>query len=344
MNGYGMGFVCLNKDEQLAYDLFEEALRRKATSCDISRVKRSVNLMRVLTAVLGDNPDIIYLNKTMIRTLGSFFGKQISFVGCLPRKQAELCDIQLKKALEAAVWEIDKKAKNDKEILMGISEYLQRNVKYDMDELNSAARGKSISPMSHNAYGALVNHRAVCDGFSSAYALIVQYFGMRCMIVEGQSSYHGLSKTAHAWNIIEYDEDYFHVDSTWDANTYETIRTCSYDYFGLDDDEIAVDHEWDYKTTLRCSSNKLSYFVSNGLYAYSESQIEDIISRQMKRHEKVIRLKISPGISLNGDGQSQLEKIMMAAASRNCIATPYHYTWQSATRCLIITFDDFNLI
>lgn len=49
-------------------------------------------------------------------------------------------------------------------------------------------------------------------------------------------------------------------------------------------------------------------FVSNGLYANSESQIEDIISRQMKHHEKVIQLKISPGIALVGDGQSQLEK------------------------------------
>lgn len=216
MNENGIGYVFLNKDEQFAYALFEEALKKKSTLCDISSVKSNVNLMKVLTIVLGDNPDITYFNKTMIRTLGNFFGKQVSFVGCLNRKQSEQCDSQLKRALEDAVWEIDKNAKYDKVILMGISRYLQRNVKYDMDELNSSAHGKSKSPMSHNAYGELVNHLAVCDGFSNAYALIAQYFGMKCMLVEGKSSYHRSSKIDHAWNIVEYEGEYFHVDSTWE--------------------------------------------------------------------------------------------------------------------------------
>lgn len=339
MSDCGLGYTYLNRDEQFAYEIFLDALTRKETTCDISRVKRNVNLMRVLNTVLGDNPYIIYFNKTMIKTLGVIFGKKMSFVGCLNKRQAEQCNEQLKMALEDAVWEIDKNAKNDKDILMGISEFLQRNVKYDMDELNSSVRGKSKSPMSHNAYGALVNHKAVCDGFSSAYALIAHYFGIKCMLVEGRSSYHSSSKADHAWNIIEYDNSYFHIDSTWDTNTYEAIKIYSYDYFGLDDDEIAVDHEWDISTTPKCDSNKLSYFASNGLYAYSESQIEDIIFKQMKCHKNVIQLKVSPGVELAGDGQKQLEKIMMTAASRSCMTKPYHYTWQYSTRCLIIKLE-----
>lgn len=339
MNEYGMGYGLLNRDEQFAYDLLERAMKSKAASCDISGVKRNVDLMKVLSFVLGDNPGIIYFNRTMIRTLRGIFGKQLSFVGCLNKRKAEQCGIQLKNALEDAVWEIDKKAKSDKEILMGISEYLQRNVKYDMDEFKSSSCGKSKFPMSHNAYGALVNHKAVCDGFSGAYALIAQYFGMRCMLVEGRSSYHMSSKIEHAWNIIEYGGECFHIASTWDANTCEAIGTYSYDYFGLDDDEIAVDHDWDCNTTPKCNSDKLSYFISNGSYAYSESQIEDIISRQMKRGEKAIRLKISPGIAFEGDGQKQLEKVMMTVATRNGISVPYHYIWQATTRCLIIVLE-----
>lgn len=339
MNEFGLGYAYLNRDEQFAYDLFLDALTRKATACDISRVKRNVNLMKVLNTVLGDNPSIIYFNKTMIKTLGGFLGKQMSFVGCMNKKMAEQCDLQMKKALEDAVWEIDKNARNDKEILMGISEFLQRNVKYDMDELNSSSRGKSKSPMSHNAYGALVNHLAVCDGFSSAYALIAQYFGMKCMLVEGKSSYNSSSKIEHAWNVIEYEKEYFHIDSTWDTNAYETLKAYSYNYFGLDDDEIAVDHEWDISTTPKCNSNKLSYYVSNGLYAYSESQIEDIITKLMKCHKNVIQLKVSPQVVLSGDGQKQLERIMMSAVSRSCFTKPYQYAWQPSTRCLIITLE-----
>lgn len=339
MSDFGLGYAYLNRDEQFAYDLFLDALTKRATACDISKVKRNVNLLRVLNTVLGDNPDIIYFNKTTIKTLGSFFGKQMSFVGCLSKRQAEQCDEQLKKALEDAVWEIDKKARDDKEILIGISEFLQQNVIYDMDELNSSYRGKCESPMSHNAYGALVNHKAVCDGFSSAYALIAQYFGMKCMLVDGRSSYNRSSKIDHSWNIVEYDNAYFHIDSTWDTNTYAAFKTYSYDYFGLDDDEIAVDHEWDISTTPKCNSNKLSYFISNGLYAYSESQIEDIILRQMKCHKNVIQLKVSPGVALAGDGQEQLEKMMMSAASRCVMTKPYKYTWQPSTRCLIMIME-----
>ena len=158
-------------------------------------------------------------------------------------------ETKLQKALEDAVWEIDKKARNDKEILMGISEFLQYNVIYDKDELICNSRGKSKYPESHNAYGALVNHKAVCDGFSNAYALIAQYFGIKCMVVEGKSSYQRNTRVEHAWNIVEYEGEYFHIDATWDTNRYEVIKTYSYDYFGLDDDEISVDHEWDYHKT-----------------------------------------------------------------------------------------------
>lgn len=336
MNDFRLRYTYLNKEEQFVYGLFLEALRKKATECDISGVKKDVNLVMVLNAVLGDYPEIIYFDKSEITTIESLFGKKLSFAGCMNKRQAEQYDDQLRKALEDAVWEIDKNAKNDKEILMGISEFLQRNVEYDMEESNRSSRKKSKSPMSHNAYGALVNHKAVCDGFSSAYSLIAQYFGMRCMVIEGKSSYQSMENTGHAWNIIEYDNAYYHIDSTWDANIYHTTQYYSYDYFGLDDNEIAVDHEWDIHTAPKCDSNKLSYFLSNGLYAYSESQIEDIILKKMKYRNKVIRLKISPSVALVGDVEKYLDKILNSVKSRSYVRNSYHYLWNSELRCLTI--------
>lgn len=339
MNRYGLGYGQLNKDEQLAYELFEDAMKRYAVSCDISKISRKVNIMRVLTTVLGDNPDILYFNKTRIRTLENSFGRQVNFVGCLNKRQAEQYSKQLRDALEDAVWEIDKAARDDKGILMGISEFLQRNVKYDMDELKSLSRRKSKSPMSHNAYGALVNHRAVCDGFSSAFSLMAQYFGMKCMIVEGNSSYRSSSRIEHAWNIIEYQGNCFHIDVTWDANTYETLKTYSYEYFGLNDDEIAIDHDWDCQTTPRCNSQKLSYFTANNMYAYSESQIEDIAYKHMKNGEKTFQLKISPSVSLGNDAQNYLEEKILSASARNGMTSQFHYIWRQATRYLIVVLE-----
>lgn len=336
MSSLGLGREQLNADEMVAYLLLEDALTKKVTSCDVSMIKRTVNIMNVLLTVLGDNPSIIYFNKTRISTVASLFGKQLNFAGCMSRTQAKKHEDKLKKALEDAVWEIDKKAKNDKEILQGISEYLQCNVIYDKDESRHAMRGRSKYPESHNAYGALINHKAVCDGFSSAYALIAQYFGFRCMVVDGKSSYQRNTKVEHAWNIIEFEGEFYHIDATWDTNTYEAIKTYSYDYFGLDDDEVSLDHEWDYRRTPKCNSSKLSYYISNNLYAYSESQIEEIIYRAMKKEQSTIQIKISPGIRLPADEIKYLEGRIMAAASKARCSGGFNYSWQEKSRCLII--------
>lgn len=339
VNNLGLGYIQLNPDEKLAYTILLEALNRQQSFCDVSKVKKSVNLMRVLTTVIGDNPYIIYFDKTMIRTMEGLFRKQLDFVGCLEKRQAEQLNIELKKALEDVVWEIDKNAKDDKEILLGISEYLQRTTTYDNEELHYMMYGRSKNLMSHNPYGVLVKHKAVCDGFSSAYSLIAQYFGFKCMIVEGKSSYHRNAKVKHAWNIIEYNGEYFHIDSTWDVNTYEVIKEYSYDYFGLDDDEISIDHDWDFRITPKCKSSKLSYFKIKNLLANSEAQIEEIIYRCMKRNEAVIRLKVSPTVFLKNNAEQFLKDNIIKAASRLGIYKSFEYVWQENTRCLMIKIE-----
>ncbi len=339
MSELGLGRNQLNSDELRAYSLVEEALRKHATTCDVSKIPRTVNMQDIILTVLGDNPDIIYVDKTRIKTTTGLFGKQISFERCVSSAREAQWEEQLQKALEDAVWEIDKNAKNDKDILRGISEYLQRNVRYEQDELRAVTLGKSPHPEAHNAYGALVNHRAVCDGFSAAYALIAQYFGMKCMVVDGRSSYRRGTEVEHAWNIVEYQGEYFHIDATWDANTYEFVEAYSYGYFGLDDDEVSVDHEWNYKRTPKCNSNKLSYFIERGLYAYSETQIEELLCKQMKKEENVIHIKISSGISFPGDEINFLEGKMMSAASRARLMCTFNYTWHERSRCLIVILD-----
>ena len=156
------------------------------------------------------------------------------------------------------------------------------------------------------------------------------------MIVNGKSSYRSNSQVEHAWNIVEYNGNFYHIDSTWDVNTYEAIKEYSYDYFGLDDDEILLDHVWDYKSTPKCSANELSYFVANDLFAKSESQIEDIIYRQIKHKEKVIRVKISLRISLGDKPEEYIKNLIRNIMSRSGIYTSFTYVWQENTRCLTI--------
>ena len=339
MNRLGIGYSCLNNDEKKAYEIIEESLNRKSSSCDISSVKKRIDIGKIYEAVLGDHPEIIYVNCTFFQQSESLFERKLIYSIVLKGRKAQDCEKELQDAVESAAWEIDKKAKNDRDILLGISEYLQKNVIYDNEERDHSVRGKSRSPMAHTAYGALVNHKAVCDGFSKAYAILCQYFGIKCMVVNGRSAFRNSPKVEHAWNIVEFEGKNYHIDSTWDSNVYRDLGVHSYDYFGLDDDEISIEHDWDYTKTPICNSTKLSYFLYNALYANFESQITDILVRQWKRNEKCLRVKISPKIFLSNDEKRQIHKIMDEAAGRSGFYGKYRYSWEEQMRILIIILE-----
>ena len=76
--------------------------------------------------------------------------------------------------------------------------------------------------------------------------------------------------------------------------------------------------------------------MANDLFAKSESQIEDIIYRQIKHKEKVIRVKISLRISLGDKAEEYIKNLIRNIMSRSGIYTSFTYVWQEKTRCLTI--------
>lgn len=74
-------------------------------------------------------------------------------------------------------------------------------------------------PQIHNLYGVLVNRLAVCDGYSKAFQYLLYQAGVPCLFVTGQSQGEG-----HAWNLVQLDGAYYHVDITWDDPVYNGIR------------------------------------------------------------------------------------------------------------------------
>ena len=76
--------------------------------------------------------------------------------------------------------------------------------------------------------------------------------------------------------------------------------------------------------------------MANDLFAKSESQIEDIIYRQIKHKEKVIRVKISLRIGLGDKPEEYIKNLIRNIMSRSGIYTSFTYVWQENTRCLTI--------
>ncbi len=90
----------------------------------------------------------------------------------------------------------------------------------------------------HTAYGVLVERRGVCSGYAAALKLLLDQAGVENVIVTG--SVHGMP---HAWNLVQIEGQYRHVDATWNsaAADEEGLRR----FFGLNDEAMAHTHTWD---------------------------------------------------------------------------------------------------
>ncbi|MEA4920283.1 MAG: transglutaminase domain-containing protein [Clostridiaceae bacterium] len=153
---------------------------------------------------------------------------------------------------EAKHWEAEQQAARlageilddsmtDLQKFKAIHTYLIDNCEYDMHAaLNQATEtGDAFS-----AYGALVNGLAVCDGLSSAFAMICRSAGLPCVYVASP-------EMNHSWNAVLYKGEVRYIDVTYDltGNTSEK-------YFMLTENELSADHNWD-KTMVKSLTSKI---------------------------------------------------------------------------------------
>lgn len=115
-----------------------------------------------------------------------------------------------------------------------IHNYIINNCRYASDyETNN-------DPSYYTAYGALVNGNAVCDGYATSAKILFDLCGIENIKISGTSKGSG-----HAWNLIKLDNDYYHIDTTWDDPvSYNGIDYLKYNYYNLTDSEISTDHTW----------------------------------------------------------------------------------------------------
>jgi hypothetical protein len=86
---------------------------------------------------------------------------------------------------------------------------------------------------SQTAYGALVNHTAICGGYSWAFKMLLDAAGIQCYFISGKGN--GI---AHAWNRASYNGGYYYFDCTWGHN-YSDNR-----YFAKTESAFQADHIW----------------------------------------------------------------------------------------------------
>ena len=133
-------------------------------------------------------------------------------------------DTQMELAIQRALAQIPAGA-SDFDKARILHDYLVLTCAYDEENYNAG----TIPAASYSAYGALVNHVAVCNGYTLAYQKLCQAAGLECQVVRGVN---------HAWNVVKIDGQWYHVDTTWDDPVPNRPNTTRYTYFLLSQNGI----------------------------------------------------------------------------------------------------------
>lgn len=149
----------------------------------------------------------------------------------------------------------------DFEKALFVHDYLVEHTVYDLE----GAASDSIGTFS-GAYGCLVEHKAVCGGYSAAYALLMQRLGYVCGVCTGYGN-----GGAHGWNYICLGGRYYWTDVTWDDPVSVSDpgrQSLDHYYFLITDEMLLRDHQLgtDNYFVPVCDSMELNYYVQRGHY------------------------------------------------------------------------------
>ena len=94
----GIGFQYLSVPEKQVYKAMLKAFSSMDTFFRCPLIGKYVNLMKVLHTALGDNPSIIYFNKTNIKCESTLMEKRVFLSGVHPRSHAEKMNLAMDEA------------------------------------------------------------------------------------------------------------------------------------------------------------------------------------------------------------------------------------------------------
>ena len=137
----------------------------------------------------------------------------------------------------------------------------------------------------HNAYGALVDGIAVCEGYAEALQYLLHRVGIRSFIIIGDAG------GPHAWNMVRIDGKYYHVDLTWDDQDENTY----YAYFNITDRQLQQDHTIGATAYTLPACTATDAFYYNGKDTYLDNYTVDQVAKLLRDYDLNVQLYISDG-------------------------------------------------
>ncbi len=215
----------LDDGQKRMYNLILNAVRNMQTervflTKDGTGVSENVNL--AYTAVSVDHPEIFWLSgEYQILTLNNEeFYVLIKYEIDETTRDGQVEALHSK--VDTILAQTEDMTSFEKERFF--HDYLCDNVVYTGDGVDTR----------YTAFGALVNGKAVCEGYSRAMQLLCKSAGINCSLIKGIAD-----EQSHMWNVVEISGEWYELDVTWDDLDDGKVR---YKYFNLTSSEMRGDH------------------------------------------------------------------------------------------------------
>lgn len=254
----------LSEDAQIAYTLILNAVEAHPEEIEIPPLDDEA-FSAMFQALSYDNPSLLCMENEshiVMRGAKAYFVPQYVTDAETCRRQT---DDLLEKAREIVAQADSLPDAYDQELYF--HDYICQNTTYLTQEDDG-----------YTAYNALVEGRAVCEGYSRALQLLLDMVGIPNYLATGVGVDDSGSREGHMWNIVTIGGSNYHVDATWDDLDAEDIHHYAHTYFNVTDDYIGVNHEEIAPAENNCNAVAANYYVQNGMCfsAYDDACLQDM--------------------------------------------------------------------
>lgn len=191
-----------------------------------------------------------------------------------------------------------------------IIKYLVETVTYDVDELTNESHFINDT---YKAYGALVNHKAVCSGYAKAFDLLAKKCGLSTIVVTGEAINSDSQNGSHAWNQIYLDGEWYNVDVTFEdpiTNIELGFNQLLNNYINRTDAEFAANHiraNGHDCTATKYGKNVVAYYLNTGIVDFNAN-----IDNLRKMYEQQIGIYSLAGNE--SELKATIDKLLMLGA------------------------------
>ncbi|NQX49036.1 transglutaminase [Paenibacillus tritici] len=183
------------------------------------------------------------------------------------------------KQVKAILQQIITQGMNNHQRIQAIHDWVVLNLEYD------------TSHRKYTAYEGLTTGSAVCQGYTLLTYKLLLGAGIPNRIVEGTARAAGGVTQSHAWNLVQLNGLWYHLDTTWDDPDPSPEGGISTVYYMRTDAQMRLDHSWtkSYPAAATSYAKTLSQLVSGGGQGTEGyKQLQEVLGYRLYEEDQVI--------------------------------------------------------